>query len=166
MGEVQGLNRMETVAAKREYEEKLQAWVLSSPELSDKYAEVLPRYRELYDELGEKSLINNFTNEVFFSNGIEMVSFARSFQVLVSLTESGMNTNRLSGAIANLQRSVKSFFDRYSEDIDKRVFASLMTLYDEVIPEEHQAPYFRELSEIFDGDFHSATATIFSSQFC
>jgi hypothetical protein len=80
IGEIQGLNKMNTIGKKQDYESDFSAWVSGESSRMTKYGNILPRYKELYDKLKEFSLVNSYTAEVI--NGAEAFTIARSLRGL------------------------------------------------------------------------------------
>ncbi len=92
IGEIQGLERMNTIGRKQAFEEKLTSWIKEDEARISKYGDILPSYRDLYGNLKEYTLVNSFTNEVF--NGIEAFSLARNTRELTGLFESEQDSGQ------------------------------------------------------------------------
>jgi len=162
IGEQQGLERMKTIDRKREYETRFQAWANSTPGLKAKYGNLLPSYNELYATLKQYNVVNNFTNEVFFSSGVEAIGHARSYRSLVSLSQTDATPDALARAAENAANSASSFFRNYDRNMDKRIFVAVMELYSKVIPEASQAPEFKKMQQKYKGNFAAAVEDLYS----
>jgi hypothetical protein len=169
IGENQGLDRMGTIEKKKEYEQKLVQWINSNPGLTEKYGNVLPLYKELYDKLKEYNLVNNYTNEVFFNSGAEAVGFARSIKTLEDLVRNKEDEDRITAAKINLGAVASAFFRNYNVETDKKMFVAVMDLYGKNIEDRWLAPEYVKLRKSCNGDFNSIVdkiyrTTIFSDE--
>lgn len=163
IGELQGLERLKTIEKKQEYEKRFQAWATADNARKAKYGSLLPEYERLYTDLIRYNVVNSFTNEVFFSSGIEAAGFARNFRNLVAMQESNALAAEIQRAAENLAGSVPGFFRNYNRDVDRRVAIAVLELYDKLIPAENQAPSFVQLRAKFKGDFTAAVNAIYST---
>jgi hypothetical protein len=163
IGEQQGLDKMRTIEKKREYEERFRSWANTGAERKAKYGNLLPEYERLYDELVKYNVVNSFTNEVFFSSGIEAVGNARGFRSLVSMATSPEATpEAISRAADNAASSATGFFRNYDVNVDKRIAVAMLELYSRLIPVDNQAPEFIRINQKYKGDFSAAVADMYS----
>jgi len=162
IGELQGLERLKTIDKKKEYEVRFQAWANSGAASKAKYGNILPQYEELYKSLIQYNVVYSFTNEVFFSSGIEAISNARGFRSLVALAQSDATPEALKTAAENASKSAESFFKNYNADVDKRMAVSLLELYSKIIPVANQAPEFIKLSKTYKGNFANAVEAMYA----
>ena len=64
-GEILGLDKMNTIAKKQEFESDFTKWVDADNSRKAKYGSILPSYKDLYASLKDFTLVNSYTNEVF-----------------------------------------------------------------------------------------------------
>lgn len=162
IGETQGLERMQTIRKKEEFENKLTAWINEDNIRAVQYGDILPAYKELYGELKDYNVVNSFTNEVFFSNGIEVINLAGATKALEELIRNKSDEDLIQAAKINLIGTGKSFFKNYNIDVDKKMFVSLLTMYSENLNPEWQAPEFLELKKLCKGNFASVVDKYYS----
>jgi hypothetical protein len=162
IGELQGLERLKTIEKKQEYEGRLQAWATATPERKAKYGNLLPKYAELYKSLVQYNVVNNFTNEVFFSSGIEAISNARGVRSLVSLAASDATPEAIKRAADNAANSATTFFKNYNVNLDKRIAVAMLELYSQNIPVANQAPEFIKLNQKYKGNFAVAVEDMYA----
>jgi hypothetical protein len=161
IGENQGLERMNTIEKKQEYEKKLTEWVNADETRKAKYGNILPRYKELYSELKDYSLVSSYTGDAFFSSGAEAVGFARYMVAFASLYESDPGTEKLDIARNELINTAKGFFKNYNAETDKKLFEAVMTLYGENLDLKWQAPEYVKIKNACKGDFRSYAGKIY-----
>lgn len=162
IGENQGLERMGTIGKKQDYEKRITEWINSDADRRSRFGHILPRYRELYSELKDYSLVNTYTNDVFFARGVEAVSLARSITALVSLYEEGAETEKIISLKEYLKNSGSNFFKDYNRETDMKLFAAMMTMYGENMAPEWLIPEYVKLRNSCRGDFASIAGTLYS----
>ena len=155
IGESQGLDKMNTIEKKREYENRLTVWINSDNDRIAKYGNILPQYKELYSQLNEYSLVNSYTNEVFANNGAEAVSFAKNIKTLADLIKNNASEDKVKTAKINLLETGKNFFQNYNKTTDKKLFVAVMTMYGENLDQKWQAPEYIKMKNSCKGNFSS-----------
>jgi hypothetical protein len=161
IGETQGLEKMGTIAKKEEFERKLADWINADNNRMIRYGKLLPRYKELYTGLREYSLVNAYTNEVFFNNGAEIVAFARNIKALADLIKSNADEDQITVMKVNLMENCRNFFQNYNQATDKKLFAAVLDLYGANLDLKWQAPEYLKLKKSCKGDFSALAAKLY-----
>lgn len=161
IGENQGLERMNTIAKKQEYEKQLTEWINKDEERKNRYGGILPRYRELYTELKDYRLVYSYTNDAFFSAGAEAVGFARYMMSLAGAYETGLGDEKIDVIKYELINRAESFFRNYNQETDKKLFVAMMDMYGENLDQKWQAPEFIMISDAYKGDFQKLADKIY-----
>lgn len=151
IGEIHGLERMDIVGKKREFEKEITGWIEADGTRRQKYGTILSEYKKLYSELGEYYIVNNFTNETIF--GIEVINLAKNLRSLIDIYENDPDDESIKSAIDFLIASSKDFFKNYNKETDKKLFIALMKMYDETLDIRWQTPEFIALKNYCNGDF-------------
>ena len=162
IGENQGLEKMRTISQKQEFETKLTEWINQDNARITAYGKLLPEYKELYSRLKEYSLVNSYTNEVFFSSGAEAIGFARNIRALADLISAKGDQDQIKVMKINLLESTKSFFQNYNQSTDKKLFVALMELYGENLEVKWQAPEYLKLKNSCKGNFPSIADKLYT----
>jgi hypothetical protein len=167
IGEIQGLEKMNTIGKKQEYESRFTRWVENDNERTDRYGKILPAYRELYSSLKDYSLANSFTNEVM--NGAEVIAIARGMKVLSDMYEQNSSEAEIAKTKERLVAGGKEFFKDYNKDTDKKLFAVVMKMYGENLDQKWLTPEYLKLKAASRGDFaafaeKAYAATVFSDE--
>jgi hypothetical protein len=155
IGENQGLGKMGTIKKKEEFENKLSAWIAADNSRIVKYGNILPKYKELYTVLREYSLVSNYTNEVFFNSGAELISFARNLKTLAEIIKNQGDEDQINVMKINLIETGRTFFQNYNQATDKKLFVAVMTMYGENLDLKWQAPEYIKLKNSCKGNFLS-----------
>ena len=128
-GEVKGLRKMKTVAAKKAYETEFARWAEGG-----EFDSVIENLDSLYKSLEPYSFVNDYYNETVRS--IEIANFAMS--VARSFKSDGQFD---SAYVAQLS---EKFFKDYHMPIDKEIFAAMMGEFHKRVPEKFKPEYFRK----------------------
>jgi hypothetical protein len=163
IGEIQGLDKMNTIGKKQEYEAKFMKWVGEDNARITKYGNIIPMYKELYTGLRDYSLVNSYTNEVM--RDAETVSFARSLRNLADLYEKNSPEDAVKTAKTNILAASKEFFKDYNQATDKKLFVAVMTMYGENLDPEWQAPEYIKLKNLCKGNFESIVDKLYDRTF-
>ncbi|MFZ0281776.1 MAG: S46 family peptidase [Bacteroidales bacterium] len=158
-GEIQGLQRMNTIGKKEEFEAKLTKWIESDKTRQSEYGDILPSYRSLYAGFREYTLVNSFTSEVM--NGIETVNFSRSISGLADLYEKNSGTEEIQKAKAGLTEAARLFFKDYDKETDRKLFVSLLSLYGKTLDIKWQSPGYIKLKDYCRGDFEKIAGKLY-----
>ncbi len=128
IGESQGLKKFNAVKAKEEFEKEFTKRVNSSRRWSGLYRNLLPRFKELYNQLEPYGVVQDYTSEVFNRN-IDLPTVAMITNMLV---ERGNQNGE--AAYAQLKERFKGYLlenvlKNFDPKTDQEIFASLIDLY-------------------------------------
>ena len=125
-GEMKGINRLGTVAAKQEYERRFARWAQGT-----EYSSILPRLDSLYKALEPYSFAKEYYNETAAT--VELCRFAASAAKEIA-----------GGGKEKAASMSESFFKDYYLPIDKESFVSVMGAFINDVPEESHPEYLKE----------------------
>jgi hypothetical protein len=158
-GEILGLDKMNTIAKKQEFEAQFTRWADGDNARKAKYGTILPAYKELYASLKDYTLVNSYTNEVF--NGAEAINLARGMKNLIDLTEKNSEQDVIKKAKDNLIASSKDFFKDYNKSTDRKLFVAVMTMYGENLDAKWLVPEYVKFKSSCKGDFSAAADKLY-----
>jgi len=127
-GEVKGLKKLKTTAAKQAYEKEFDKWAAEN-----EYKGVLKKLKSLYEELEPYTYATDWYSECV--RPIEIADFAMSIARLYR--NDGTFDNAKACSLAEL------FYKDYHMPIDKEIFAAMMQEYASKVPEAFTPEYFR-----------------------
>jgi hypothetical protein len=153
---------MNTIGKKQEYEIHLLSWINADDSRKLKYGNILSDYKNLYSQLTNYSLVNSYTNDVFFISGAEAVGFARNMNTLAGMYGNNLNTEKINVAKDELINVAKGFFRNYDKETDKKLFIEVMTMYGENLEPEWQAPEYIKIRNACKGDFQAFANKVYS----
>jgi hypothetical protein len=160
IGEIQGLDKMNTIGKKQEYEAKFMKWIDEDNSRIKKYGDILPKFKTIYDKLKDYTLVNSYTNEVM--NGAEVVSFAGKIKVLADLLERNSGEEEIKMTRERLLVAGKVFFKDYNKATDKKLFVAVMKMYGENLEPKWQAPEYMKIKNQCKGDFAAIADKIYN----
>lgn len=151
IGEIQGLEKMNTIGKKQEFEAQFINWVGEDITRMTKYGNILPLYKEIYSTLKDYTLVSRYTSEVM--NGTEALIFATGLKDLAVLFENNSGDDAIKTAKDNLLAGSKEFFKNYNRATDKKLFVAVMKMYGENLDQKWQSPEYIKLKNSCKGDF-------------
>ena len=162
IGENQGLDKMQTIDKKRQYEERLTKWITDDNEINRKYGTILQQYDEIYGGLKEYLVINNYTTEVFFNYGAEVFNLARNVKLLAEMIINNEDAERIETTRNQILNASSVFFKDYNSDIDKKLFVAVMNLYGERVESKWLIPEYVKIKNSCKGNFKAFADKSFS----
>ena len=151
IGEIQGLEKMNTIGKKQEFEAQFINWVGEDVTRMKKYGNILPMYKEIYSTLKEYTLVSRYTSEVMY--GTEALVFASGLMELAGLYEKNSGDDAIKSAKDNLVAGSKELFRNYNKATDKKLFVAVMKMYGENLDPKWQSPEYIKLKTSCKGDF-------------
>ena len=131
-GEVKGIRKMKTVAAKQEYEKAFANWAKGK-----EYEGLTDRIAALYKELEPYSYATDYYSETVRT--VELANFAMSVARL--FVKNGEDVTFDSARAAAL---ADSFFKDWYLPIDKESFVAVMDIYEKNVPEDFKPAFYKE----------------------
>jgi hypothetical protein len=160
IGEIQGLERMNTIGKKQEFEAELTQWIDSDAKRKSDYGDILPAYREIYDNLKEYTLVNSFTNEVI--NGVDAFALSRRTRELADMYENDTAAEDIQKLKDILIEDAGQFFRNFNKETDQKLFVAMMNMYGESLDEKWLSPGYLDLKNKHKGDFSGIASKIYS----
>jgi hypothetical protein len=162
IGENKGLEKMGTIGKKEEFEKKLTEWINADNNRTVKYGNILPSYKLLYTQLKEYSLVNSYTNEVFFNSGADVISFSRNIKALADLIKKQGDQDQINVMKINLLETGRNFFNNFNQPTDKKLFVAVMSMYGENLDLKWQAPEYIKLKKSCKGNFSTIADKLYA----
>ncbi|MDT8402085.1 MAG: S46 family peptidase [Bacteroidales bacterium] len=161
IGEKTGMERLETIGKKKEFEKEFTAWVKDKRRRNKNYGHILPTYKTLYEQMQEYYLVNSYTSETLGRSGVEAVSMAASFIPLVEAVHNEADDDEIKAILERLSSRIPNFFRNYNRSTDEKLFVAMMDLYGNNLDQEWQIPEYKELYRSCNGDFKFLAGEIY-----
>jgi hypothetical protein len=153
IGEIQGLDKMNTIGKKQDFEARFAKWTGEEETRSVKYGQILNRYKDLYTSFKEYSLVNKYTSEVF--SGAEIIAFSGSLKILADLYEKNAPEEVITTVKAGILANADEYFRNFDKATDKKLFVAVMKMYGENLDSKWQTREYKKLVTLSGGDFEA-----------
>ncbi|MDR2651049.1 MAG: S46 family peptidase [Prevotellaceae bacterium] len=154
-GEYLGLQRLDAVNKKIEFEKRFTEWIMQDESRSI-YKNLLDDFKKIYDELNTYSLLNDYFNEAVMAP--EIIRLANRLNSVLN-QKTDADKQKLTTL---LQEMVKDFFKNYNLETDRKIFAEVMQTYYNNISEQYHADAFVKLCAENDNDFTKISNKIYA----
>lgn len=140
-GELKGLDRLNAVQVKQAQEQQFNSWAAQNAERTTRYGKVLNQLKEVYANMNEVSLVNDYHREAVM--GIELLKFASD---LAKVVDKNMLPEELVKKAQELTESVvPAFFKDYDQAIDRKVASAMLSSYHKNIAKPYHPEYYTML---------------------
>lgn len=139
LGEMQGLLKVNAVAKKQAYEAEFTNAVAANPDWKIQYGNLLPRLNTLHKEIEPYALARDIYLETFIRN-IEATGVAAGMQSWLESWQKNGESFFVS-KIPAVKDNMSGFFKDYRIEVDQAVFAALLELYAQKMPEQWGGNY-------------------------
>lgn len=161
IGESKGLRRLNVIGQKQELEKKFSEWLNNSEESKKLYGNVLSTIEKNYTENKEKSLAYQYVIEGLFQGGEIIVFPLQSMQLYRALSADKPDETTIKAFTDGLREAGKNYFKDYNPGTDKKIFAALLKIYYEDVPQAYQLEIFSLVQKKYKGDFDKYAEDVF-----
>ncbi len=161
IGQTKGLKRLKVYEKKKELEDQFAIWVNSSNENKQKYGTAIKDISTAYAELAKVEILRWYFQEAI-ARGPEIIGFSRSFTSLLKELKAEKPDNE---KITKLQNGLKSYSDKMFKDFniatDKKLFASMLSMFYNNVPKEQQPEMLAEIANKYKNNFTEYAEVVF-----
>lgn len=154
-GENRGLKRLEATEQKKSYEARFQLWADNHAGV---YKNLLNEYKMLYGKKSELTLIETYLYEGIMS--AELLQFSgnfRDYKTALSLPDTSLEKS-----INTLKSKVAGFYKDLDYNTDLKIFAEMMRLYNNNVPEKYHPELFIKFKNKFRNNWEQIAVNIYS----
>ncbi|TLX78334.1 S46 family peptidase [Labilibacter sediminis] len=161
IGEIKGLDKLNAIDKKEDFEKDFQLWATQQP--NQNYATILNEYKEVYTNYGEYDLAYNFLLEVIYRNGMEAVKASAYLNSLKKAYESdSIDYNKTEELKQKLKKQYDAFFKDYHQPIDKELTAALLSMYKDRISNQFHPETYAFVNKKYKGDIKEYVDAVFA----
>jgi hypothetical protein len=151
IGENRGIQKLDGIERKLDFEEGFAEWVNSSPANKEKYGSLLTSFDETYDAMTDAQMEYIYLVEAGL--GIEIVRAARMASRLVQLSEKKETPEEeIKKELLAVMANGKSFYKDYYLPIDRKAFVTLLETYRDAFDANQLPELFALIEKDFKGD--------------
>ncbi len=161
-GMVMGLDRIEAVDKKKEFEKNITREMQINKGWGYFQQGLLDSLDTSYEKVLSYEMVYYFMYEIFSS--VELFNFTREFVNLINLvTRSGDDYDQVVKQLEKIKNKSKYIFSQCHLPMDHQVLAAQLAEYDKHIDPVYHPSFFEEVHKNFNGDFYKYTEKIYST---
>lgn len=127
-GKLQGFERANLTAKKREEEKQLQNFIISNKDLAAKYGNVLPRINELYNELMTVASRNLWLDQIYnLSPALHASAILHQYQMAYNKLPKKERKQFIETQLPNLKKDLAKALGRYDAQLDKDAMVKMLS---------------------------------------
>lgn len=152
IGEIKGLEKLDVIGKKQQYESAFNQWANGTAELKEQYGSILNQYGEVYADYATYRLVRDYIMEFIGRVGLESVRLAGSFERLLVMSQrENPDIEAISKEKARLQQEIETHFKNYNLQVDKEIsFISLEHLKND-LPAKFLPDIFKTIETNYKG---------------
>lgn len=152
IGEIKGLEKLDVIGKKQQYESAFNQWANGTAELKEQYGSLLNQYGEVYADYAAYRLVRDYIMEFIGRVGLESVRLAGSFERLLVMSQrENPDIDAISKEKARLQQEIEIHFKNYNLQVDKEIsFISLEHLKND-LPAKFLPDVFKSIETSYKG---------------
>ena len=152
IGENRGINRLQAINKKKEFENKFIEWVLKDEKRTKEYGGLIAEFDKTYKEIKPYTM-----GQVYFSEAglaAEIIRFAWGFKKLVDQSkDTKLKPEDIRNLAEQYKKGLEGYFKNYNINTDKKIFAELMKIYFEDCDKAFQPKEFDQIKVKYNNDF-------------
>ncbi|PIP53649.1 MAG: serine protease [Bacteroidetes bacterium CG23_combo_of_CG06-09_8_20_14_all_32_9] len=161
IGQTKGLRRLNVISTKQEREKQFTNWVNASPDRQKLYGNVLTTIEKSYNNNKEKSLAYQYVYEGLLQGG-EIITFPlQSMQLYRVLSSEKPDESAIKTFTDILRQATKDYFKDYNASTDKKIFAAILQMYYEDVPQAYHLEVFTTIQKKYKGNFSRFADDVF-----
>lgn len=158
IGESRGINRLDAVKEKQEFERRFQRWADSSSQFD--YQGLMKGFENLYSRYTPVDIASVYLNEAGL--GIEMVRFAGGFRALVKKSrQKETKPEEIQKLADRLLALTNGFFKDYQPAIDKKIMTVMLEEMKKNMSKDFLPEIFSEIAKKYPNKLQNFTEDLF-----
>ena len=149
-GEIKGLERLDAVNKKLQFEEEFKNWAQTNGTWETEYKAVFENFSNIYPDYARHIRASDYYSEIVL-RGIEIFSLAAQSNAIINRIESGQ-TDNLSDLKGMVLKGLPGFFKDYNQSTDEKLFTELLPLLATDVEKQFVPAEFIEIIEKTEPD--------------
>jgi hypothetical protein len=145
-GEILGLERLDAVNKKLEFEQEFENWAKANGTWENEYRQVFADFDQIYASYSKFIRAYDYYTEIVRRRGVEVFQLADRIDGIVNNLENDQN-ERAKRDIERLKEFLPAFFKDFNQPTDEKLFEVLMPLLGEDLDSEFLPDYYTEVME-------------------
>lgn len=148
-GEILGLERLNAVESKREFENRFHEWARSNGTWDSEFSSLFTLFETQYRDYAPLAKASDYYSEIVWS-GLEIFTMANYFNIFLNQVERQDEISE--SAAISLQRLMENFFKDFHQPLDEEMFARLLPALSIDLPSGHLPDDLRLVVKKYPGD--------------
>jgi len=151
-GQTEGIKNRNLVQRRQDLENKFAAWVDAKKKRRKVYGDVIETLQQAYDSITKYNRAQNYYGYSMYL--MELVRTASQFTQLESIIATDtLDQEKWSGIAQRVKASMDDFYAGYDATLDKEVFAALMKLFHNNVPNNLQPAIVKQKVQQYNNDY-------------
>jgi len=161
IGQSKGLIRMGVAEKKKAEEDQFRQWANADPIRKEKYGTTLDNMEKNYTEIRKYILSKQYLSEAVFQ-GAEIIAMAYQLRALNDMLNAKDSKKEDIMAITGpLKEHAEEVYKNYHAPTDQKLFAALLKMYYDNVPNVQHPDIFAEVQSNYNGDFNKWAAAVY-----
>jgi hypothetical protein len=160
IGQNKGLESLNVIEKKKQFEDQFTQWVNSDTQRKAKYGEALPLIASAYKDVVDETA-SEYMSEAMV-RGPEIFYFAYRTRPLFEALKMDKNSEKVSLATERVKGGLDEFFKDYDSETDQKIAAALFRIYQENVAPQYHPPFFRIVKTKYGNDFEKYMKELYS----
>ncbi|MEI7980979.1 MAG: S46 family peptidase [Bacteroidota bacterium] len=163
-GESRGVNRIDAVAKKKQFERTFQIWADATQANQMKYGGLLKAFEKTFQELLPFDMASFYISEA--GQGIELVRFASGFRDMVTRSKKTKTlTGEFEEILENLKKASREFYKNYNPAVDEQVMSVMLQEMDLKMDKSFLPEIVLRFEKKYNGNWRKCSGGIFRQSF-
>ncbi len=145
-GEILGLERLDAVNKKLEFEQEFKEWAKASNKWEDEYRQVFANFDKLYALYSPFIRAHDYYSEIVRIRGVETFQLANRVNSIINNIENDQ-PERVERDVERMKEFLPGFFKDFNQPTDEKLFEVLLPLLGEDLNTEFLPDYYTEVME-------------------
>ena len=165
IGMSKALKALKVVDEKKATEAKLTEWINADDARKEKYGTCIADIESAYKTQSNYTVVDNYFFEGIYS-GPEILKSAIGYIRFLDLLKSETpDQEKIEEYAAAMKSRAVPFFKDYNKAIDMKVWAKMMEMYSNNVPEDQQPEYLLNINKKYKGDFNKFATNVYKKTF-
>jgi hypothetical protein len=159
-GEIKGLQKINGIEKKEEYENTIRSWIRQNN--IKKYSQLFDNYLSVYQNYSQIEYTRKYFNEILFYNGMEMVNVSKNLYLLKQLYDTDtVSAKRIKHVKTVIKNRFRKFYKDYHQPLDMEMTLMLLSLYQSNISDPYLPNIYRFIDYRYKGNLNKYINQLF-----
>ena len=159
-GETLGIQKTHAIQERRKMEQEFQSRVQKKKKWRRQYSPLLMDFEKTYEEVRPYATSREYIFEITRRNN-ELLNLASIFRSYRAMYQSG-GLDAIKDRLPRLINYLEGYYKDFSPEVDQKIFARLVKIYDQALPANHQSTFVKSEIAFAKKDFNSLAQKVYA----